>query len=784
MAQRRFFDFKIQDATVNLNDRDRRFREPGVYWGFRVIPGKAGVMEVEIIGESYDDLPPIDTEAPTLSILESKDFVTCIENYVDPTGLAERIFVPGAESGGETFPRIDLITAAYRYTKTNQPNPAVVYNFHIGAYSANPVPPYGSLSNQEIILAEIYVPPNTTAAAGGYGAAGVIIDNAPKVRVATDYNFPGDPLNGLMTPGVYAGFALLPGSTAPDVKVGPGTLITQDQIVIKTPTDSSDFTVADPLAGNVRLDAFYLLSRSKPRADQQTDYDLIKVQGTVVSVGGGVPASLPTYAQLNAAILALDNDGLYERPTGALSHNATFLGYVKVASGAQIESFHSVEKRSVPQELRVSDGITFESGSPFVGTPGMRQLFDLIFEATQLEENPVPRRVKVEGYFTCEDDIIVPSRVELVADKAWASIVAGAPTIGLKMGGRGFVYDTSNPIYTGIVSTTVGSYTRYQITIQSPYTVVPTLEDLQFAIGDMVSLTDNSSVSITGIFAGYVSPWVVLVDFLTGSAIDPLTNTHSIAFYKNGMGVDGVAVNGILDCSYSSETEIRSAAADTLVLGHNHDCLFGSLFIGTALTDIDDAYFYKGAGNVIELLSLECDGTFGKSNHRSTINQASIDSGFSLTLNGEQGWIGSIAGDVIFAAIAAENTVGVVYGDITGIAGSTDNVVLRNVGAAPVDAGSGNQFGAAALIKRGTDVFAGSGPVGGPYPSTVISFDDVGVTTYQVFVTPTTGVTATKPPAGAGTIGEIWIVGKSTSQFEVYNTGSSTGSFDWVLIVT
>jgi len=758
MAQRRIFDFKLPDATTGLNDRDRRIREPGVYWGFVVEPGSGG-MELSVVTETHPDLPPIDSEADSLGVLVTKDFVTVIENE-------DRIdAVTGAENVSGN-PRIDLVTAFYRYAKTNQPNPELVINFHEGTPDADPVPPFGVLQDEEIVLAEIYVPNNVTSLSGGYGTTGVIIDNTPKTKITPVS------LDGLLQPGVYTGLELDTTVNPDEVIVQPGTMIGPAGQTIRTTVPSDPLTVGDPGVGNVRVDAVYLAIRSNPVRDPNTDFDFILVPGTTVSIGGGVEATPPDDGAVETALQSL--------PTGQryTIDDATLLGYVRVADGLTITDVMSTEKRALPEELVVSDGFTFPSSAPFVGPRGLRDVFDLIFAATKDTENPLPRRVRIDGVFPVESDLVVPSRVSLIGNRGWA-VIDGDTGLGLNVGGKGFV-NSGGSTYSVLGTSAVGSYTRYEIEIAGGYQSGKTLAELRFAQDDNVYFSDGAT-TLAGLFRGYVdpiaSPWRFYVDYLTVQigTLDPATTTLDLALQKQNVDLSSISVAGKLSAAYLGWSNWGEVLAEDIEMGMNNGLQIDVLRAIGTLSDIADTFLGDPEGPQINQLQLRSNGTFGFSNPNAAIQSVLLlNNSAKLILDGSNGFIGTVGGDLDFAATADGNTIAVVYGDITALGGSTDNVVLRHVGT-PTDNGAGNQLGSDMLTRKGTGSFAGSGS------STTITFPSVGTAVYEVIITPIDD--GNNPPLGNGTLGEIWIVQRAATQFDVYNSGSYTGAFAWRLFV-
>lgn len=72
------------------------------------------------------------------------------------------------------------------------------------------------------------------------------------------------------------------------------------------------------------------------------------------------------------------------------------------------------------------------------------------------------------------------------------------------------------------------------------------------------------------------------------------------------------------------------------------------------------------------------------------------------------------------------------------------------------------------ILKSGSDTFAGAGTAKTiALPRVVTS-----AANYQVFITPT---------ASDGMIGEVY-VSKGVNNFSVYNSGISTGTFDWMVL--
>ncbi len=806
MAQRRVWDFKSPDETRIMNDMNRRVVRPGVYHGFEVADGGvvAGKMYLRINRELHDDLPskadPGGNDA--LSVAISKDYVTIIENAdVEPATRPDTPYSAVYNENGLGRARIDIVALSYEYELTNQPNPVATYSVHVGTPAVDPEPDFGLVADDEIILAFVWVPDGTNDSTGGYGSPGVVIDNVPKINLPDPYNRPGDELHGLFRPGVYQGFDLVASGNPDEVEINPGVMVTPyqedryysgeyHQTIIRMDEATSPFAVDAPTAGSVRLDAFYLVSRPDKRRGQDQDYKIIKVEGTEQVIGGGTNPELPDASDIQSAI---DSDG--DLGTGQYTDaNATFLGYVRViedgGGGAEIEKFYSTEKRSVPEEVEVTDGIIFQGRSQYIGSVGLINLLADLHTLMEAEDDPIPRRVQVEGLFWLDGDLYLPSRISLTGGRTFSKIVFNGSD-KFYAGGIEIAYNGGDNPYAGVPGTPGGApagSTRYRIEIAAAYRAGrPTPVDLGFVPGDTVVLSDGANHKLCA-FVGFPdpggNPWEFDVDVPTAGLPAGTTQTNSIHLIKQHSSIEQMSVEGgTVYIDSTEDCEYRDAHFEGAVFGYNWRCLISRLSLGaTGLSDAAGAVVFprKGWGNAVDMLFANGgDIVLGVSNDRLSVSLIDAE-GQDVTLGGSDCLVSVVNGDLYFAATANGNYVTKVIGDVENVANAVDNFVAILTGTPTYNTGGsteGNIFGGMARTLRGTSSFVGHG--GGS--QTITLPNDLGTTDYGVYIFPIDdGAT---PPGEAGQLGEVWVTERSATDFKVYNSGDSTADFEWVLVI-
>lgn len=155
MAQTRFWNYKADDKTLSLNERDLILIPHGLYCGFDAILSNANmnlVLDHTTTNKKKVDINLNLTNA--LGIWKSKQGVIVVEDA--------QLTLP--ITGGNTQPRIDLVVAEHEYIAVAGGTTAI-YKIILGTPAANPVAPALTSPNKQIILGTLRVPASVANAA-------------------------------------------------------------------------------------------------------------------------------------------------------------------------------------------------------------------------------------------------------------------------------------------------------------------------------------------------------------------------------------------------------------------------------------------------------------------------------------------------------------------------------------------------------------------------------------------------------------------------------------------
>lgn len=172
MPQRRYWNFKDDDATFDLNFRELGIFEPGRYRGFDAVLAAGLTLTLNHATTGADKTESDGATITRYGIWNSKQGTIVTEDADINLVIA---------AGDPTNPRIDLIVAQHQYI-FSAGGAAAVYLVIQGTPAANPVAPALTVPAQQVILGQLYVPANMTDLNG----AGVEYTQIPTPNYAGD----------------------------------------------------------------------------------------------------------------------------------------------------------------------------------------------------------------------------------------------------------------------------------------------------------------------------------------------------------------------------------------------------------------------------------------------------------------------------------------------------------------------------------------------------------------------------------------------------------------------
>lgn len=161
MPQRRYWNFKEDDATSLFVRWLNGFLTPGCYHGFDFNPTANMNLNLNHLNTGWVDVDDEENESPPLGILRMRQGTVIVEE--------DDLTLNGIGVGDSTHPRIDVVVCTHTYAETVGGNQAL-YSVIPGTPAAVPVPPALNSPLTQIKIGELLIPANTTALNG----AGVV----------------------------------------------------------------------------------------------------------------------------------------------------------------------------------------------------------------------------------------------------------------------------------------------------------------------------------------------------------------------------------------------------------------------------------------------------------------------------------------------------------------------------------------------------------------------------------------------------------------------------------
>lgn len=601
MSRTKFFDFRAPDSTSLFNNKLRGILDAGVYKGFTVSAGSSGGLWLKF---SHDADP--DNTGDLLGVLVTPDGVIIQENADQDNA------VQGSVSAGT--PNIHYVVASYTYNQS-LPNNDVSYLVKQGTAGASPTPP--SLTDDEVLLTEIYVP----SGASSYSTIGVIIKNVAKKSVFTVPNIIQDQLVDVLKPGIYEGINPSQGSTDLDVTLSSGTWITNENRRIVESSDLTDFdSITNPGNGYYRY-AWIIGMHKDENSDPVADVDYMLVEGTAVAIGSA--ATLPSNSDILTAAQAI-------RPEYTSSDYINKLGYLRCEnrSGTYIIDYFKGETFLDHDSLIVysGDDNSLNRSGKYFGHDGLVQAISDIYalSASRSSLNE-PYTLKLDGEFKLSSETLyLPSNIVLEGYGSSAKISSETNDV-VNLGGFLANYSASAVIeHKGEGTGTLSGYTPEKIEVRSAYQTGDDLAARLFSAGDKIFLYDNTgAVLYQGVLIEIdtgTSDWTIhaFIETAYHSAGHPENCDVLILKRNNGLKnveIDRIsATNGNLTVQCTENSVLENVVTRDFTCSLNRGCDFRSLRI------IDDPTFsadsigsganlIESAGNRAGTITLEKDAS-------------------------------------------------------------------------------------------------------------------------------------------------------------------------------
>lgn len=152
MAQRRFWNYKDDDSTFDLNFRELGIFEAGRYRGFDPLLAAGLTLELNHLATGVDKTQLDGVTVTRYGLWNSKQGVIVTEDTAINLTIA---------AGDPTDPRIDLIVGQHQYIATTG-GAVAIYLVIQGTPAPNPVAPALTLPDLQVELGRLYVPAGMT----------------------------------------------------------------------------------------------------------------------------------------------------------------------------------------------------------------------------------------------------------------------------------------------------------------------------------------------------------------------------------------------------------------------------------------------------------------------------------------------------------------------------------------------------------------------------------------------------------------------------------------------
>lgn len=297
MARTRYFDYKMDDATLFLNEWLRGVLQEGVYYGFNAVPGSSGLsVSIEMSSDptkAGEKLGKVITPSG-LIIEETEDLVDVATGF----------------TGDVTSNRIDYLVATYVYN-ASLPNNDVTYQVVQGTAGSPPTPP--TLNSNQLLLAEIWMPPGASTILSSY------IQNVTKKELYAETT---DDIKSLLRNGVYRGLVIKEGTAVNKISLTAGFLVTPQELTVSEAAEQADlFTLTDTASADYyRYDVLVCLKKGDDNPDP---HEFLIVEGSEADESAGAVATIPDDSDILAAATAYD-------AKYTSSDYVTKIGYIRV----------------------------------------------------------------------------------------------------------------------------------------------------------------------------------------------------------------------------------------------------------------------------------------------------------------------------------------------------------------------------------------------------------------------------------------------------------------------
>lgn len=155
--QRRYWNFKDDDATKDLNRWMNGILPPGVYFGFDFNPTANLNLSLVHTSTGFKDVDSLEAESNFKGLLRTRHGAVITEDG--------SITVGAVGAGHATLPRIDIVVCTYTYDETPGGSTAF-YSIIAGTPNASPVAPALANALTQIKIGELYIPATTTLLTG------------------------------------------------------------------------------------------------------------------------------------------------------------------------------------------------------------------------------------------------------------------------------------------------------------------------------------------------------------------------------------------------------------------------------------------------------------------------------------------------------------------------------------------------------------------------------------------------------------------------------------------
>lgn len=158
MSQKRYWSYKDDDATADINRWLTGLITSGLYHGFDFNPTANMNLNLVHTSTGFKDVDAAETESGFQSLIVTRAGAVIKESAA--------ITINGVAAGDATHGRIDVVVLSHEYI-TTVGGATALYSIITGTPSASPVAPALTDTARQIKIGELFIPANTTALNGG-----------------------------------------------------------------------------------------------------------------------------------------------------------------------------------------------------------------------------------------------------------------------------------------------------------------------------------------------------------------------------------------------------------------------------------------------------------------------------------------------------------------------------------------------------------------------------------------------------------------------------------------